>query len=32
MDVIGNKCVTASDSVLKCWNSLDYEKEKEVRF
>ncbi|XP_025421198.1 proteasomal ATPase-associated factor 1-like isoform X2 [Sipha flava] len=30
MDVIGNQCVTASDSVLKIWNSLDYEKEKEI--
>lgn len=31
LDVIGGQCVSASDSVLKSWSSLDHEKEKEVR-
>jgi len=31
MDVVGGLCVSASDSVLKSWSSLDHEKEKEVR-
>ncbi|KAF0755687.1 proteasomal ATPase-associated factor 1-like [Aphis craccivora] len=30
LDVIGGQCVSASDSVLKSWSSLDHEKEKEV--
>jgi len=31
LDVVGGQCVSASDSVLKAWSSLDHEKEKEVR-
>lgn len=30
LDVVSSQCISASDSVLKSWSSLDHEKEREV--